>query len=194
MCNMIGQTLLQEQYIVKTIRISREVDGRNRFAEIVYLREITDDYSIRQHEGENEIQRMIRITSGIPEEDYPSDILDRYILDSVRTEFRDANITSSLLMYNINLINLRQRYSIRRCYRSMMIIEPDDNNIGQLYGLENRRIINIPIQIYEENIMNGNFFDGITFTLSIQSTTYMQQMEVIRRLIETMKMVSYYLA
>lgn len=194
MCNMIGQTLLQEQYIVKTIRISREVDGRNRFAEIVYLREITDDYSIRQHEGGNEIQRMIRITSGIPEEDYPSDILDRYILDSVRTEFRDANITSSLLMYNINLINLRQRYSIRRCYRSMMIIEPDDNNIGQLYGLENRRIINIPIQIYEENIMNGNFFDGITFTLSIQSTTYMQQMEVIRRLIETMKMVSYYLA
>lgn len=39
---MNEQRMLPEQYIVKTIRVSREMDNRRISAEIVYLRRVSD--------------------------------------------------------------------------------------------------------------------------------------------------------
>ena len=74
---------------------------------IVYLRDFTKQYTMHQKEIIDERERFDRLLYGIPEEEYPSDILDQAILEMVQKEFPDSSTKSELILFSSGLRDLQ---------------------------------------------------------------------------------------
>lgn len=68
--------------IVKTIAVeSIQHNGRAHHAKIVYLRDFTEQYKMKQKIVVDEREKFNRLFNGIPEDEYPNDFLDDSILE-----------------------------------------------------------------------------------------------------------------
>lgn len=97
--------------IVKQLTISVPLgNGVEEVANAIYVRPFTDVYKMRATETVTEKERFERYVYGIPENEYPSDILDEVILKGMTEEYPHAAIAtrSSLLLFSTDLENLRR--------------------------------------------------------------------------------------
>ena len=76
-------------------------------AEIVYFRKFRDDYSMKEAPRLSEIEKFYRYVNGIPEVEYPKDRLDEMILDGVRHQYAQANVSTSPFILNTELRDLQ---------------------------------------------------------------------------------------
>lgn len=141
--------------IKKTIRIESErIDGLPCNGEIVYLRNFSDSYKMNQKIITNEKERFERLVYGIPEDEYPSDILDEIIIEAVKQQWNiipygEHNCKSESMLFTTDLKELQ----VYKNYYPLVItveVTPNWNDIPQyilpmLNGLE---LVSIPITVY----------------------------------------------
>jgi len=91
--------------VVKTIDLRAEgyYDAR-----IVYLRRFYgEDYRMQEHTEVTQEERFDRLLNGTPQNEYPHDSLDDFILEEVRTIYPNASLKNKLLLFDVDLLNYR---------------------------------------------------------------------------------------
>lgn len=92
--------------VKKTIKLNhRDFYGD----EIIYFRQFTDGYRMRTSSHLTDEERRNRLITGTPEEEYPSDVLDELIFQTIAKEFPEAEKQTSLLLFDTDLLKMRNR-------------------------------------------------------------------------------------
>ena len=89
--------------ILKRISFNYEGEHHEGIGHLLYLRRFRLDYRMTPREVNSRQKQFELYLNGIPEEDYPSDDIDHMILDAVCNQYKDAKVSSSLLMLNTEL-------------------------------------------------------------------------------------------
>ena len=91
--------------VIKTVSLNSNdlVDSK-----IIYWRKLTDIYKIMSEHPKDDSDRFNRLLLGTPENEYPNDVLDGVILQQIRSVYPDAEVKSKLLIFDTDLLNLRQ--------------------------------------------------------------------------------------
>lgn len=98
--------------IIKTVRFAEN----NNIYEIVYLRDFSPTYKMMRNKNQLSIEeKNRRALWGIPEEDYPSDELDKCILYSLKKEYSTVNVKTATLLFNTELKDIKMRYQGQSC-------------------------------------------------------------------------------
>lgn len=115
--------------IVKTIAVeSIQHNGMAHHAKIVYLRDFTEQYKMKQKIVVDEREKFNRLFNGIPEAEYPNDFLDDSILEMVNQKFPGAKLSSSMMLFSSDLRELQQlAQSI--IMKAEMFVEPNLTNM-----------------------------------------------------------------
>lgn len=128
--------------IIKRIDLNyQDRTGRIYHSQIVYLRDFTEQYKMRQKEIVDEREKFERLLNGIPENEYPNDFLDDAILEMIRSEFPDAIMRSNAMLFSTDLRNIQQLSQVNRV-SIQFFVEPDMNELPQ-YAYELINGINI---------------------------------------------------
>lgn len=111
--------------VVKRIRVEHEeANGCLSFGTVEYLRDFTQDYRMHQKEVVNERERMERLISGTPQNEYPDDELDRAIFEKIQERFPGSNKISDLMLFSTELRDL-QLLSRSICRSFTFTVEPE---------------------------------------------------------------------
>jgi hypothetical protein len=91
--------------VIKTISLNTKdiVDSR-----VLYWRKFTDTYKMMPGQPQDDSDRFNRMLLGTPENEYPNDILDKIILQQIQSVYPEAAVKSKLLLFDTDLLNLRQ--------------------------------------------------------------------------------------
>ena len=98
--------------VVKTIKLQSAnlID-----AEVVYFRKLdAENYKMSTRPQMDYLERFHRLLKGTPEEEYPKDELDILILKNIQKYYPAASVTSRLLLFGTELLDLR-RYKDKQC-------------------------------------------------------------------------------
>lgn len=139
--------------IVKRIAVEKKMQwGGIAHAEIVYLRRFTDQYKMQSKEVQTEQERFHRMITGIPEEEYPNDILDEVILKGIDSVFPNHNKKSQILLLNTELMDLKRE--LARSKKAFNVrIEPEFSDLINYNGfIQSFRILEIPLTLYYDSI------------------------------------------
>lgn len=160
-------------------------------AYIIYFRTFHDEYKMHPKPQLSEVEKFMRSVKGIPEDEYPKDELDEFILESVRKQYPDATINTSTLILNTELRDL-QYYNRYKREKGKVIMLPDSNEIqmyfashpdGSLTGLE-------VDMVYMPHLRN-NPMGAICQLFSLEKTV--SEMLVLEKLLDTCKPLSDYM-
>ena len=136
--------------IVKTIAVeSIQHNGMAHHAKIVYLRDFTEQYKMKQKIVVDEREKFNRLFNGIPEDEYPNDFLDNSILEMVNQKFSGAKLTSSMMLFSSDLRELQQlAHSI--IMKAEMFVEPNLTNMSNavLSMLEGVKFLHFNIDFF----------------------------------------------
>ena len=125
--------------VVKKIRVEhQEANGRLSLGDVVYLRDLTQEYRMHQKEVVDERERMERLIHGTPQNEYPDDELDTAIFEKIQERFPGSRKISDLMLFSTELRNL-QLLSHSLCRRFTFSVEPefDMNNAPFMAQLMN---------------------------------------------------------
>lgn len=92
--------------VVKSISLNKDRRGLKCNAEMIYLREFTPQYKMSTKHVTDWRERFDRNLNGQPQDEYPHDLLDDKILESVRLVYPDATVCNSLLVTSSEYRNL----------------------------------------------------------------------------------------
>lgn len=84
--------------VIKSISLNEDRRGLKCKAEMIYLREFTPQYKMNTKPVTDWRERFDRNLNGQPQDEYPHDLLDDKILESVRLVYPDADVYNSLLV------------------------------------------------------------------------------------------------
>lgn len=139
--------------VIKRIAVEKKMSwGGIAHADIIYLRRFTEQYKMQKKEVQTEQERFHRMLTGIPEEEYPNDILDDVILKGVESVFPNPQKKSQILLLNTELQDLKRE--LERSKKAINIrIEPEFSDLLNYKGFVNSfRILEIPITLYHDPI------------------------------------------
>ena len=118
-------------------------------ADIIYLRKFNNNYHMSTPPVLTEQERFNRILSGTPENEYPQDDLDNLILDVVKKQYPEAKVQSSLLLFDVDLIDIRHIKDKRKALFSIHSVSTVYNPLGEIIGAgQNNITINLEIYYY----------------------------------------------
>ena len=139
--------------VIKRIAVEKKMSwGGVAHADIIYLRRFTEQYKMQKKEVQTEQERFHRMLTGIPEEEYPNDILDDVIFKGVESVFPNPRKKSQILLLNTELQDLKRE--LERSKKAFNIrIEPEFSDLLNYKGFVNSfRILEIPITLYHDPI------------------------------------------
>lgn len=151
--------------VLKRITFSRKLhDDREQKAEILYFRKLSSTYRMNQKEVVDEKERIERLLKGTPEIEYPRDELDWIILEAVKSQFRNAEVHSKLILFSTDLDDL-QMYKKVHCVKTNLLVSPNLTNVSsvELAMLNGLEMFNVNLDVFVENIFYQAAFDDISF-------------------------------
>ena len=174
--------------VIKYISISKQDQrGMNHHAQIVYMRDFTEEYKMKPKEVVDERKKFNRLLNGVPEDEYPNDFLDNSILSMVQQQFPDAQMRSSLMLFSSDLRDI-QRLSQSVRLDAEMFIEPNLTDMPEIAlqlfnGIE---IIHFVLDVFVDVPFSRAIFENIAFqtTASINGwlNTYNEYTKVLTTL------------
>lgn len=173
--------------VCKKITISKTFGQIQEHADILYLRRLSPNYKMRQKEIVTQKESFDRLLHGIPEEEYPSDLLDESIFKAIQARYPEAKCSSKTILLSTELKDL-QFYEGSHMSNVYVRITPDVSTIPQgLLGILNGiEAINIQLQVFVMGIFNVEAFDNEGFTISLPfegwMNAYMQLKEQLNSL------------
>lgn len=94
--------------VKKTISVvKKESNGMLHHAQFVYLRDFTEQYKMNQKKVVSSREKFEHLVYGIPENEYPSDLLDDSILGMVKKDFPEAELKSSTILFNSDIRDIQ---------------------------------------------------------------------------------------
>lgn len=155
--------------VVKRIKVEhQEGNGRLSFADVVYLRDFTQEYKMHQKEVVDERERMERILHGIPQNEYPDDELDEAIFEKIKDRFPGSRKISDLMLFSTELRNL-QLLSRSLCRSFTFSVEPELNMnnapfvVQMMNGLDTVRF---NVDVFVDVPMDVRFFENQFFEIT----------------------------
>lgn len=110
--------------VIKTLDIETNLGKRTYNAKIIYLRDFSDKYKMKQTSPTTDEERFHRMVNGIPEEEYPKDVLDNIIHQSISSKFHVNRAYTTLLLFSSELRDL-QAYHDNSHEEATILIEPE---------------------------------------------------------------------
>ncbi|MDE5840684.1 MAG: hypothetical protein K2H49_07155 [Muribaculaceae bacterium] len=156
--------------IIKHFKISKERrDGLLMRANLMYLRRFADEYKMRKPEISDEKEEFKRYVYGIPQNEYPSDIIDEEISEGISSIYEGYDISkkSSLLLFNTELDNLRSEIKLYGKPKELTLqFEPDIEKEIMKLGYFN--IVPLKFCLYPENPLLNDFWQDEFKTVTLQ--------------------------
>lgn len=139
--------------IIKRIAVEKKMQwGGIAHGEIIYLRRFTEHYKMQTKEVKTEQEQFHRMISGIPEDEYPNDILDEVILKGVDSIYPNPRRISQVLLLNTELMDLKRNLVCSKKAFNIRI-EPEYSDLINYNGfIQSFRILEIPLTLYHEPI------------------------------------------
>ena len=180
--------------VLKRISFSKKLhDNRVQQAEILYLRKLSSSYRMNQKEVVDERERFERLLKGTPEDEYPQDELDNVILEAVKNQYKNAKVSSKLLLLSTDIEDL-QHYKDIHCYHTTLLVSPDLSNLPKvaLSMLDGLEMFNVGLDIFVENVFYQQAFDGTSFEKEEPLDGWLKKVMEWNRLKSTMSPISSY--
>lgn len=154
--------------------------------EIIYLRKFNNNYRMSTPPILTEQERFNRMLSGTPENEYPQDDLDNLILDVVKKRYPEAKVQSSLLLFDVDLIDIRHIKDKRKAIFSIHSVSTTYNPLGKIIGMgKNNITINLEIYYYQ-NVFKAFGISATNERIPINS----QQISHFQHLLTTYEPIS----
>lgn len=170
--------------IVKRISVEKKIaKGGVAHADFIYLRRFTEKYKIQEKEVKTEQEQFQRMLTGIPEDEYPNDILDDVIYRGIESVFSNPKKKSSILLLNTELQDLGRE--LERSKKSFNIrVEPEFSDLINYQGFVNSfGILEIPIMLYHDPIkIFDDTFDDEYSSVTAPVAEWIQIYGVLERL------------
>ncbi len=151
--------------VIKTIHLPVCLAGQQYRARLVYVRELNMSYRMKEHKVEKNQDSLDLRLKGLSENDYPTDVLDKEMLESVRNNgFSDAYFESKLLLFSSELRNLERLYE-RPSEKVQFLIVPD--SVSSCLVLPNGFTLsgfNVDLYIDKDY---GNLFKDLAFSIQV---------------------------
>ena len=179
--------------VCKKITISKTFGEIQEHADILYLRKLSPNYKMRQKEIVTQKESFDRLLHGIPEEEYPSDLLDESIFKAIQARYPDAKCRSKTILLSAELKDL-QFYEGSHMSNVYVRITPDVSTIpqgllGVLNGIE---AITIQLQVFVMGIFNVKAFDNEGFTISLPFEGWMNAYMQLKEQMNSLHNISDY--
>lgn len=121
----------------KTIKI---IDDSFLEAYLVYFRIFSDNYSMAEKPKMSEVENFMQYLNGIPETDYPSDDLDKWILAAVKTQYPNSTVRTSTFILNTELRDLRLYNGMKR-KKGKVSMMPKSEEIYDFYKVHSDGVL-----------------------------------------------------
>lgn len=143
----------EEIRFVKIISVEDKRHEEPFFGEIIYVRKASEHYWYKPiPENLTWQERFERDVNGRPEDEYPSDLLDKLILKGVRTVYPHATIITKGVNFDIERDEYKKYLSIHKEVKQVLIISPTAAGltIGDLgrYDGKEYAAYNRPLSLY----------------------------------------------
>lgn len=118
--------------VIKTLHIEKsEPNGMIHHARIVYMRDFTEKYKMKPKEVVDEREKFNHLLTGVLEDEYPNDFLDKSILSMIRQRFPKVSMESKLMLFSSELRDIQQ---LSLCIRQdvEMFVEPSLANVPNI--------------------------------------------------------------
>lgn len=178
--------------VLKRITFSRKLhDSREQKAEILYLRKLSSTYKMKQKEVIDEKERFERLLKETPEEEYPKDELDHIIFEAVKNQFKNANVHSKLILFSTDLEDI-QIYKNIHCAKTNLLVSPDLTaaDLVSLHMLNRMELFSVSLDVFVENKLYRNAFDGISFDKKEPLDDWMLKIAKWNKMKETLSSIS----
>lgn len=173
--------------VLKKIRVST-LDSNNaeHVAYVLYTRDITEKYKMKEKNVTDEREKMQRLIFGIPEREYPSDLIDELIQQGLQQNYPKISLQTSVLFstYDVNeLQNYREHYY----HSANVVVAPDLTQLSD----ESKNIFNgvtlivIPIELYFELPEDRFFFRDLVIQTHIEPQEWIEKYYEIQKSLAT---------
>lgn len=115
--------------------------------EIIYFRKFTSNYKMSSPEKLTSKQHFDRCLNRIPEEEYPTDLLDNMILEAIMFSYPNARVLSSLLVFNTELKKLQEKKALEIISGSITFIPKENVDSIANAVMPNGCLPQIPINV-----------------------------------------------
>lgn len=104
---------------------------------------------------------------GIPENEYPSDILDNDLFTAVRNIYTNAEVKNKLLLFNTELHNLKEEIEHCRKAQVTFLYEPLPEEIPLIEALYKKLPIpHFELNLYCDNPLDADYFSNMSLSLT----------------------------
>ena len=142
----IVQLPLENLRVIKTIHLNTKDLLES---EIIYLRKFGENYRMSTPPILTGQERFNRMLNGTPEDEYPEDDLDKLILQTVQMQYPEAEIKSKLLLFDVDLLDIRHLKDKRKNIFSIHGVSTIYDRTGQvLRGGQDNFTIKLEIYYY----------------------------------------------
>ena len=155
--------------IMKSLEIAIDYNQQTFKAEIVYFRDFSDLYKIKQTSYKADKERFYKLLNSIPEEEFPVDDLDNMIYQCISSKYHIVNTRSRLMISTFELRNL-QHYKNSIHKKGNIVIEPDQI----LPMLDGMYIPHIGIDIFPYLPIAADIFSDISITYTIPIANWIE--------------------
>lgn len=116
-------------------------------AYIVYFRSFSDSYKMQGKDCISESESLSRLIKGVPEEEYPSDKLDKAIFAAIDKEYPGCTVRSSTFIFNTDLKDI-QYYNRINVANGSVILVPSSGEFDKFLSIQFNGILpQIPLTI-----------------------------------------------
>lgn len=167
--------------------------GIIQHAEVIYLRKISSNYRMKKVEVVDEKEKFNRLLKGIPQDEYPSDLLDQLILQAIKKKYANAGCKSSNVLFSTDLKNLQLYEGMHKslCYINIL---PDLSNLPQqFWGIVNGvNVVTIRLELYVPDLFNLEAFDNECFETSVSFDGWLEKYNELNSMKATLSNISDY--
>lgn len=170
--------------VIKKISFTFKNNGLINHCYVLYLRDLHEGYRMNTKSAKNQQEEFRRFLYGIPEDEYPTDDIDKAILKAIKEKYPDSECKSNLLLFSSELKDLEQMIKHSRHIEGRVDLLPSvDISNAALY--EGVRIVSALIDIYVDSIFKDITPEAI-YTTSIGALNR-EDYELLRNVLRTVK-------
>lgn len=188
----VGILHLDNCYIKKTIKLDvSDRTGKLHFAELVYLRKLSTGYRMSSPQERSPEEQYNVMLNGIPQSEYPSDVLDEAIFRAIYAEYQIQPAYNEMMILTTEL---RDALRYREYYKGNVTVSlaPKMDNLYEVVSqlLGQFSIFNVEIDLFSLSNEDLLFFNELSFEHQEPVNGWMDKVMEYRTKMATYKKLS----
>lgn len=176
--------------VIKHLEISKTIGGEVFFADVFYLRSLTRDYRMADKEVVDQKEQFNRFVFGIPENEYPSDALDEWIVEMIGEQYHlEKEPRSSLLLFTTELRDLQIYRNSYHKTDNVLLFELELNEVSQVPDGAHVSVA-AGLEIYFTDKRAENVFGGSMLQKLFSWNEWVEKYAEIKKMLGTYSVLS----